>query len=153
MDIGIDKADRKEVAAALEQTLADTYALYGKTHSYHWNIEGPRFSTLHGLFETQYNEQWLALDEIAERIRTLGQYAPSGAMMGEKTTIKADKDVPDAETMLSNLVKANEAVVKSARAALKVAEKAGDDASADLMTQRVAIAEKTAWMLRSHLAG
>lgn len=153
MDIGIKKGDRKEVAGALEQVLADTYALYGKTHGYHWNVEGPRFSALHTVFEEQYREQWAALDEIAERIRTLGEYAPSGITMGEKATIKADNGVPNAEQMLSNLVEANEAVVKSARAALKVAEKAGDDASADLMTQRVAIGEKTAWMLRSHLAG
>ncbi len=153
MDIGIDKGSRKDVAAALEQVLADSYALYGKTHGYHWNVEGPRFSTLHAAFEEQYREQWAALDEIAERIRTLGEYAPSGITMGEKAKIKADKNVPNAEQMLSNLVESNEIVVNSARAALKVAEKAGDDATADLMTQRVAIHEKTAWMLRSHLAG
>lgn len=153
MDIGINESGRKEVATALEQVLADTYALYGKTHGYHWNVEGPRFSTLHAVFEEQYREEWAALDEIAERIRTLGEYAPSGITMGEKANIKADNGVPNAEQMLANLVEGNEAVVRSARSALKVAETAGDDATADLMTQRVAIHEKTAWMLRSHLAG
>ncbi|RYY95023.1 MAG: DNA starvation/stationary phase protection protein [Alphaproteobacteria bacterium] len=152
LDIGIDAKSRKKVAGSLEQVLADTYSLYAKTHGYHWNIEGPRFLTLHTLFETQYNELWLALDLIAERIRSLGHYAPFGSAIATKSTIKGDSGVPSEDEMLANLAAGNEAVVKAARAALEVAEEAGDQATADLMTQRVAIGEKTAWMLRAHLA-
>lgn len=152
MDIGIDARTRKKVATALEQVLADTYALYAKTHGYHWNIEGPRFAQLHLLFETHYNELWMALDLIAERIRSLGQYAPSVEAVGSRSSIKADNGVPGEDQMLANLVTAHETVVKAARACLKTAEEAGDQATADLMTQRVAIGEKTAWMLRAHLA-
>ena len=152
MDIGIDAAGRKKVAGALEQVLANTYGLYARTHGYHWNVEGPRFNTLHLLFETQYNELWSALDLIAERIRSLGEYAPAGEQIGAKSQLKADNGVPHADQMLANLVDGNEIVVRSARAALKTAEEAGDQASADLLTQRVAIGEKAAWMLRAHLA-
>jgi starvation-inducible DNA-binding protein len=152
IDIGIDAKTRKKVAGALEQVLADTYALYTKTHTYHWNIEGPRFGQLHLLFETQYNELWLALDLIAERIRSLGHYAPALETAGEKSNIKADAGSPAEDQMLGNLSTGNEVVVKSARGALKIAEEAGDQASADLMTQRVAVGEKAAWMLRAHLA-
>lgn len=152
MDIGIDAKARKKVVAALEQVLADTYGLYTKTHGYHWNVEGPRFNSLHLMFETQYNELWLALDLIAERIRSLGAYAPFGEAIGGKSQLKADKGVPDAEAMIKNLVDGNEAVVRSARDALKAAEEAGDQATADLMTQRVAIGEKAAWMLRVQVA-
>ncbi len=152
IDIGIDAKTRKKIAGALEQVLADTYALYGKTHTYHWNIEGPRFSQLHLLFETQYNELWTALDAIAERIRSLGHFAPALESVGAKSQIKADNDgSPEEDTMLANLAAGNEAVVRSARLALKAAEEAGDQASADLMTQRVAIGEKAAWMLRAHI--
>jgi starvation-inducible DNA-binding protein len=152
MDIGIDGKTRKKVAAALEQALADTYALYTKTHTYHWNVEGPRFSQLHLLFETQYNELWLALDAIAERIRSLGQYAPALETIGEKSNIKADGGSVAEDAMLANLAAGNETVVKSCRVALKIAEDAGDQASADLMTQRCSIGEKAAWMLRAHTA-
>jgi starvation-inducible DNA-binding protein len=152
MDIGIDAKTRKKVAGALEQVLADTYSLYAKTHGYHWNIEGPRFLTLHTLFETDYNELWLALDLIAERIRSLGHYAPFGAQIAKKSTIEGDTDVPNEDEMIANLAAGNEAVVKAARAALKIAEEAGDQATADLMTQRVSVGEKAAWMLRAHLA-
>jgi starvation-inducible DNA-binding protein len=151
MDIGIDAKDRKKVAAGLEQVLADTYTLYAKTHGYHWNVEGPRFSSLHTLFETQYNELWKALDLIAERMRALGLYAPSGENIGERSHIKADNGVPSDEQMLANLVTGNEAVVKAARETLETAEDAGDQATADLMTQRIAAGEKAAWMLRAHL--
>ena len=151
IDIGIDARTRKKIAGSLERVLADTYALYGKTHTYHWNIEGPRFSQLHLLFETQYNELWMALDAIAERIRSLGHFAPALESVGEKSSIKADNGSPSEDLMLANLAAGNEAVVRSARTALKTAEEAGDQASADLMTQRVAIGEKTAWMLRAHL--
>jgi len=152
MDIGIDAKTRKKVAGALEQVLADTYSLYAKTHGYHWNIEGPRFLTLHTLFETEYNELWLALDLIAERIRALGHYAPFGQAIAAKSTIKGDSGVPSEDEMLANLAAGNEAVVKAARSCLKAAEEAGDQATADLMTQRVSVGEKAAWMLRAHLA-
>jgi starvation-inducible DNA-binding protein len=152
MDIGIDGKTRKKVSAALEQVLADTYALYTKTHTYHWNVEGPRFSQLHLLFETQYNELWLALDAIAERMRSLGQYAPALESVGAKSTLKADNGALGEDQMLANLAAGNEAVVKSARTALKIAEEAGDQASADLMTERCAVGEKAAWMLRAHTA-
>ena len=152
IDIGIDAKARKKVAGALEQVLTDTYALYTKTHGYHWNVEGPRFSQLHLLFETQYNELWASLDLMAERIRALGHYAPSGESIAGKTTIKADNGVPGEDQMLANLAAGNEAVVKAARNALTIAEEAGDQASADLMTQRLAAGEKAAWMLRAHIA-
>jgi starvation-inducible DNA-binding protein len=152
IDIGIDAKARENVAKALEQALSDTYALYTKTHGYHWNVEGPRFSQLHLLFETQYNELWASLDLMAERIRALGHYAPSGESIGGKSAIKADNGVPNDEQMIANLAAGNEAVVKSARAALTTAEEAGDQATADLMTQRVAAGEKAAWMLRAHLS-
>ncbi len=151
MDIGIDAKTRKKVAGSLEQVLADTYSLYAKTHGYHWNVEGPRFLTLHTLFETEYNELWLSLDLIAERIRALGHYAPFGALISKKSTIAGDDGVPSEDEMLANLAAGNEAVVKAARACLKAAEEAGDQATADLMTQRVSVGEKAAWMLRAHL--
>lgn len=152
IDIGIDAKARKEVAGALEQVLTDTYALYAKTHGYHWNVEGPRFSQLHLLFETQYNGLWTALDLMAERIRALGHYAPSGESIAGKTAIKADNGVPDEDGMLANLATGNEAVVKAARKCLTTAEEAGDQATADLMTERVSAGEKAAWMLRAHVA-
>jgi starvation-inducible DNA-binding protein len=152
MDIGIDAKTRKKVAGALEQVMTDTYALYTKTHGYHWNVEGPRFSQLHLLFETQYNELWMSLDLMAERIRALGHYAPSGENIAGRTVIKADNGVPNEDQMLANLASGNEAVVKAARSTLKIAEEAGDQATADLMTQRVVAGEKAAWMLRAHVA-
>ena len=152
IDIGIETKARKKIVKALEQVLADTYGLYQKTHGYHWNVEGPMFNTLHLMFEAQYNETWLALDLIAERIRSLGEYAPLGVQMGAKSDIPGDTGVPDAQTMIANLVSSNELVVRSARSALKAAEEAGDQATADLMTQRVAVGEKTAWMLRALIA-
>jgi starvation-inducible DNA-binding protein len=152
IDIGIETKARKKIVRALEQVLADTYGLYGKTHGYHWNVEGPMFNTLHLMFETQYNDLWVSLDLIAERIRSLGEYAPFGAEIGAKSEVPGDKGVPNAETMIANLVGGNELLARSARAALKAAEEAGDQATADLMTQRVAVAEKTAWMLRSMIA-
>lgn len=151
-DIGIGKKKREASADALSQALADTYALYQRTHLFHWNITGPRFGALHTLFETQYNELWLALDLIAERIRALGVPVPSHAELAKRVTLAADNDpAPDENAMLASLAKGNETVVKSARAALRAAEEAGDDAGADLMTQRVAAGEKAAWMLRAHL--
>ncbi|MDX2234178.1 MAG: DNA starvation/stationary phase protection protein [Hyphomonadaceae bacterium] len=153
LDIGIGKKKREAAADALTQALADTYALYQRTHQFHWNVTGPRFAGLHTLFETQYNELWLAIDLIAERIRALGVLVPSHAELARRTTIGEDNDpAPDDNAMLASLAKGNEAVVKTLRAALKTAEEAGDDAGADLMTQRIAAGEKAAWMLRAHLA-
>ena len=152
-DIGIAKKKREAVADALVQTLSDTYALYQKTHLYHWNVEGPRFGPLHLLFETQYNELWAAIDLIAERVRALGVYAPSHADMAKRTTISSDNDpAPSADAMLKALLSANEAVAKSAKSTIKAAEAADDPATADLMTERTAASEKAAWMLRAHLA-
>jgi len=154
MSLDIAATQRETSAAALAQALADTYALYQRTHMFHWNVQGPRFGTLHLLFEAQYNELWLALDLIAERIRALNVPAPSHAALAARATLAGDNDAnPDENGMLASLLKGNEAVVKSCRAALRVAEEAGDDAGADLMTQRVAAVEKAAWMLRAHLAG
>jgi starvation-inducible DNA-binding protein len=152
-DIGIAKKKREAVADALAQTLADTYALYQKTHLYHWNVQGPRFGSLHALFGAQYNELWVALDLIAERIRALGVFAPSHADIAKRATVAIDNDpAPSEDAMLKALAVGNETVVKSARKALEAAEEAGDQASADLMTERCAAGEKAAWMLRAHLA-
>ena len=153
MNIGIPDADREAIAEVLSQVLADTYALYMKTHGYHWNVEGPQFSAYHTMFETQYRELWTALDEIAERIRSLGVYAPAAQAIYARTDIKPDNGVPNADQMIANLVADTETVVRAARTALQLAADKGDDATADLMTQRVAIGEKNAWMLRSHIAG
>lgn len=153
MDIGISKTDREAIAAALSQVLSDTYALYMKTHGYHWNVEGPQFSAYHTMFMTQYTELWAALDVIAERIRSLGLYAPAPQEMYALTSIKADDGVPAADDMIANLVADNETVVRAARVALKLAADKSDDATADLMTQRAAASEKAAWMLRSHIVG
>jgi starvation-inducible DNA-binding protein len=153
MDIGITNHDRKEIADALSQVLADTYALYMKTHGYHWNVEGPQFSAYHAMFMTQYTELWTALDVIAERIRALGFYAPAAQEIYQRTVLKADTGVPPADTMITHLVQDNEAVVRAARKALKLAAEKDDDATADLMTQRAAASEKAAWMLRAHLKG
>lgn len=153
MNIGISDADREAIAEVLSQVLADTYALYMKTHGYHWNVEGPQFSAYHTMFETQYRELWAALDEIAERIRSLGVYAPAAQAIYSRTDIKPDNGVPNADQMIANLVADTETVVRAARTALQLAADKGDDATADLMTQRVAIGEKNTWMLRSHIAG
>jgi starvation-inducible DNA-binding protein len=149
IDTGIAEKDRAKIADGLARLLADNFTLYLKTHNFHWNVTGPMFNTLHLMFETQYNDLWMSLDLIAERIRSLGEYAPFGAEIGAKSEVPGDKGVPNAETMIANLVDGNELLARSARTALKAAEEAGDQATADLMTQRVAIAEKTAWMLRA----
>lgn len=152
-DINTGLADnaRHAVASALNNVLADTYALYLKTHSYHWNVTGPQFHTLHVLFEEQYREMWAALDEIAERVRALGVFAPaSGRVFSELTVIdSAEKEPPTAEQMVENLLKDHETLIRRTREALATAEEANDPASEDLLTQRIQIHEKTAWMLRS----
>ncbi len=150
VDIGMSDDARKSSAEALKTLLGETYALYVKTHGYHWNVTGPRFNSLHAMFMTQYTELWTALDVIAERIRALGHFAPgsSGEMMGV-ATIKPDNDVPDAETMLKNLAAGHEAVSRAAKYGITIAEKNGDPVTVDLFTQRATISEKTAWMLRA----
>ncbi|MGE3303095.1 MAG: Dps family protein [Hyphomonadaceae bacterium] len=152
-DIGIKKKEREDVADSLAQVLADTYALYQKTHAYHWNVTGPRFSQLHLMFETQYRELWAALDTLAERIRSLGVLAPGPSAVAKRTGVVADNGDASAEQMVLNLLKGHETVVKSARDALKKADDAGDDATVDLLTQRIAASEKTAWMLRATAEG
>jgi starvation-inducible DNA-binding protein len=152
IDIGIDAQDRRAIADGLSHLLADTYTLYLKTHNYHWNVTGPMFNTLHLMFETQYNELALAVDLIAERIRALGHPAPgSYAQYARMSVIKETEGVPVAEEMIADLVKGQEAVVRTARGVLPVAEKANDQPTIDLLTQRMNIHEKTAWMLRALL--
>jgi starvation-inducible DNA-binding protein len=148
-----ERAKRKDpVAEALGKLLADSYTLYLKTHNFHWNVTGPMFTTLHTLFETEYLELALAVDEIAERIRALGAPSPgSYREFGELTAIKEAMGIPPALEMLRQLVADQETVAKSAQAVIKASERAGDDASADLGVRRVQVHDKNAWMLRSHL--
>jgi starvation-inducible DNA-binding protein len=152
IDIGIKEKDRKAIAQGLSRLLADSYTLYLKTHNFHWNVTGPMFNTLHLMFEQQYTELATAVDLIAERIRALGLPAPgSYAAYGKLTSIKEETGVPDAETMIAQLVSGQEAVVRTAREVFPLAEKAGDEPTADLLTQRMQLHEKNAWMLRSLL--
>jgi len=152
IDIGIPEAERKQIAAGLSELLADSYTLYLKTHNYHWNVTGPMFQTLHLLFETQYTELALAVDVIAERIRALGEPAPgSYQAFGKLTNIKEETGLPDAEEMIKQLVLGQEAVARTARKIVDVADKAKDEPTLDLLTQRMQIHEKNAWMLRSLL--
>lgn len=150
IDIGISPKDRKKIVEGLSRLLADSYTLYLKTHNYHWNVEGPQFQTLHTLFMTQYTELWTALDVIAERIRALGEYAPgSYAAFSKLASIEEAKGVPAAGAMVKDLLAGHEATARTARAVLPVAEAANDQPTIDLLTQRLALHEKTAWMLRS----
>ncbi|MGB0209957.1 MAG: Dps family protein [Ilumatobacteraceae bacterium] len=153
IDIGIETADREAIAEGLSRLLADTYTLYLKTHNYHWNVVGPMFNTLHLMFETQYNELALAVDLIAERIRALGVRAPgSYREFAALSSITEDDDLPNAEEMIRRLVIGQETVARTARSIFPVAEAANDEPTADLLTQRLQVHEKTAWMLRSMLA-
>jgi starvation-inducible DNA-binding protein len=153
INMGLDKAQREAMAEAVGALLADTYALYFKTHAYHWNVTGPRFHDLHSMFELQYNELWAATDEIAERIRALGVMAPvSYGDMARRASISFDEATPDADTMVANLVAGHEQVVATARKALKLAEDNGDEATSDLVAPRITAHEKTAWMLRATLS-
>ncbi len=153
IDIGISGSDRKKLAEGLSRLLADTYTLYLKTHNFHWNVTGPMFQTLHLMFETHYNELALAVDLIAERIRALGHVAPGSYKAYAKlSTIREEDNVPAATAMIRSLVKGHEAVARTARSVFPVAESANDQPTADLLTQRLQIHEKTAWMLRSLLA-
>lgn len=152
INIGISEKDRAAVAGELSKMLADSYTLYLMTHNFHWNVTGPMFNTLHTMFMTQYTEEWTALDAIAERIRALGHYAPGTyAEYARLSSIKEPKTVPDAMEMVQLLVEGNESVAKTARAAFAKADQANDQPTADLLTQRLDIHEKNAWMLRSLL--
>ena len=152
IDIGISESDRNEIAAGLSRLLADSYTLYVKTHNFHWNVTGLLFNTLHQMFEVQYTELATAVDEIAERIRALGFPAPgSYTQFGGLTSIKEETGVPSAEEMIAQLAKDQEIVARTAREVFPVADRAHDEPTADLLTQRMQIHEKTAWMLRSML--
>lgn len=153
IDIGIEEKDRREIAQGLSKLLADTYTLYLKTHNFHWNVTGPMFQTLHLMFEQQYNELALAVDQIAERIRALGFPAPGTYKEFSKlSSIGEEEGELNAEDMIRKLVEGQEAVVRTARSVFPVVDKASDEPTADLLTQRMQVHEKTAWMLRSLLA-
>ena len=153
LNIGINAEDRQKIAAGLSKLLADSYSLYLKTHNYHWNVEGPLFNTLHLMFEEHYTELAAAVDEIAERIRALGVKAPgSYSAFGDLTSISEGTGDESAEEMIRQLVIGQETVARTAREAIKAAEEASDEPTADLLTQRMQIHEKNAWMLRSMLA-
>ena len=152
IDIGISEANRTKVAEGLSHLLADSYTLYLKTHKFHWNVTGPMFQTLHLMFETQYTELATAVDLVAERIRALGFFAPGSYVEFVKlASIKESEGVPKAQEMIRELVEGQEAVVRTARSIFPTAEEANDEATADLLTQRIQLHEKTAWMLRSLL--
>jgi starvation-inducible DNA-binding protein len=152
INIGISEEERKEIAKGLSRLLADSYMVYLKTHNYHWNVTGKLFHSLHVMFEEQYTELAEAIDVIAERIRSIGYRAPgSFREYKEITSIKEDIDQPDAMEMVRRLAVDNETIIRTAREALPACEKAGDEASLDLLTQRLDVHSKTAWMLRSHL--
>ena len=149
IDIGIGTKDRAKIAEGLSHLLADTYTLYLMTHNFHWNVTGPMFNTLHLMFMTQYTELWNAVDPIAERVRALGHPAPGTyAQFAALSRIKEPEGVPKALDMVQMLVKGHETVAKTARSLFPVAESAGDQPTADLLTQRLNVHEKTAWMLR-----
>jgi len=152
VNIGIPEPLREEIAKGLCRVLADTYTLYLKTHHFHWNVTGPMFTTLHALFETEYTELWTAVDEIAERIRALDEYAPgSYSEFARLTSITETKGVPSAKEMIAQLLEGHEAVARTARSVFEAAERGNDEASIDLLTGRLMVHEKTAWMLRSLL--
>ncbi len=153
IDIGINDKDREAIASGLSKLLADTYTLYLTTHNFHWNVTGPMFSTLHTMFMTQYTELWNAVDPIAERIRALGHFAPGSYQQFSKLTSLPDVAAtpPKATRMIEILVKGHEAVARTARATFALASEADDQPTADLLTQRLDIHEKTSWMLRSLL--
>ena len=152
IDIGIKDKDRKVIADGLSRLLADTYTLYLKTHNFHWNVTGPMFQTLHLMFEAQYNELALAVDLVAERIRALGYPAPGTySEYAKLSSIKETAGVPKAEKMIELLVEGQESVVRTARSIFPLVEKVNDEPTADLLTQRMQVHEKTAWMLRSLL--
>jgi len=153
VNIGIEEQDRREIAEGLSRLLADTFTLYLKTHNFHWNVTGPMFQTLHLMFEEQYNELWTATDLIAERIRALGHFAPATYKeFARLTSISEEDGVPSATQMIRQLVEGHETTARTARSVITIAEEAKDAPSADLLTERLQVHEKTAWMLRSLLA-
>lgn len=152
LHIGIEKGQREKIAEGLSRLLADTYTLYLKTHNFHWNVTGPMFNTLHTMFEQHYLEMATAVDEIAERIRALGVFAPGSYHQFSKlSSVKEADGVPAAKAMIASLLEGHETLIRTAREVFPLAEEAGDEASADLITQRLQLHEKTAWMLRSML--
>lgn len=153
INLGIEEKDRQEISQGLSKLLADTHTLYLKTHNFHWNVTGPMFQTLHLMFETQYNELALAVDLIAERIRALGFFAPgSYREFAKLSSIKEEENVPDAREMIRLLVEGQETVIRTARSVFPAVDRVNDEPTADLLTQRMQVHEKTAWMLRSLLA-
>ena len=153
INIGIEEKDRKEIAEGLSRLLADTFTLYLKTHNFHWNVTGPMFRTLHLMFEEQYNELWTASDLLAERMRALGVFAPATYKEFTRlTSIKEEDSVPQATEMIQQLVEGHETTARTARTVFTTAEEASDAPTADLLTERMQVHEKTAWMLRSLLA-
>jgi starvation-inducible DNA-binding protein len=152
IDIGIGAGDREKIAQGLSRLLADSFALYLMTHNFHWNVTGPQFNSLHLMFMDQYTEQWNALDLIAERIRALGHPAPGTyGEFAKLASIEEVTGVPRANDMVRHLVAAQEATARTARSLFPMVEKANDQPTADLLTQRLEVHEKTAWMLRSML--
>jgi starvation-inducible DNA-binding protein len=153
INIGIAEKDRTQIAEGLSKLLADTFTLYLKTHNFHWNVTGPMFRTLHVMFEEQYNELWTAVDLLAERMRALGVFAPATYKQFTRlTSIKEEDGIPAAMEMVRLLVEGHELAARTARTAFTVAEDASDAPTADLLTERMQVHEKTAWMLRSLLA-
>lgn len=154
INIGISQEDRLQVAEGLSRLLADSYTLYLKSHNFHWNVTGPMFQTLHTMFEEHYTELATAVDDIAERIRALGVFAPgSYAAFAKLASIQDSEEVPPAKDMIKEALEGHEAVIRTARSILPIAERAHDEATVDLATQRIQLHEKTAWMLRSLLEG
>ena len=153
INMGLSADQRAVMADAVTRLLADTYALYFKTHAYHWNVTGPRFHDLHTMFEEQYNELWTATDAIAERVRALGELAPiSYDALSAAASIRFDNATPDADAMVRNLVSGHEQVVRTARTVLKLANEHEDEATSDLVAPRITAHEKFAWMLRATAA-
>jgi len=152
-DLGIPADRLKGITDGLARMLADTYTLYLKTHNFHWNVTGPQFSTLHAMFMTQYTEMWTSVDEIAERLRALGAFAPgSYSAFARLATVREADGVPSAERMVAELADDQATVVRTARKVLALADAANDQPTVDLMTRRIQVHEKTAWMLRALLA-
>jgi len=150
INIGISEENRDQSAQGVKRLLANTYTLYLKTHGYHWNVEGPHFQQLHVQFMEQYTEMWTAVDELAERVRALGHYAPSSySEMSKLSTITEESGTPDWKKMVQTLAQGHEEVAKTAREVLRIAEDVNDDATADVVAPRVTLHEKTAWMLRA----
>lgn len=152
-NIGIDEGKRKELAKGLSRLLADTYTLYLKTHNFHWNVTGPHFNDLHAMFMTQYTEMWTAVDEVAERIRALGEFAPGGyKAFASLSSIKEAEGNPDWKEMIKQLVDGHETVIRTCRELLPLTQGADDESSTALISDRMRVHEKTAWMLRSMLS-